>query len=154
MNPSDTPSDAALRLKQLLKEANITSHRLDSATRGITFIGRAREWQVTARLSPDWLNVSTSLFRLPAEAGLRAQLLEWALIANRRLALAKVSIDGEVVVLEIDYRAVHVDAAALADIVNFLFQIGEQEYPAAFRIVSGDRRLEALEASLQPGTSR
>ena len=151
MSMPPSSSEPSLRLKQLLKEARLKHYRVDSTTRGIAFVGRMREWHFNARMNAEWLNVTTAFCAVPKEPGLRVRLLEWAMEANRTLSLLKLSVAQDVLLLEADYRAEHVDAEVLGRLVGYLFSAAEEQYPRAFRIVSGDERLEMLELSLQTG---
>ncbi|MBV9645843.1 MAG: hypothetical protein JO043_00085 [Candidatus Eremiobacteraeota bacterium] len=63
--------------------------------------------------------------------------------------LAKFATVGKSLVLEADYRSEHVDEDVLPQLLTFLVTIAEEQYPAIFRIISGDETLDALEASLK-----
>ena len=63
---------------------------------------------------------------------------------NRQMPLSKF-ISSSGLVLEIDYRADHLDADVLGNLIGLLHANAETHYPKIFRIVSGDETLEKLE---------
>jgi hypothetical protein len=73
--------------------------------------------------------------------------------ANRSCSLVKFGISGTCLNLELDYRAEHVDETVLANLVNLVHTVAEQQYPRIFRIVNGDDVLESLGRSLETGTA-
>ncbi|MFZ1123600.1 MAG: hypothetical protein WAN59_00475 [Candidatus Baltobacteraceae bacterium] len=148
MDDTNPQSEPAIRLKSLLKEAGLKSARLDSTRRGIAFPGRAREWLVVARLNQNWLHLYTFVCNIPEEPGLRARLLEETMHANAALTLVKF-VAGPGLCLEIDYRAEHLDASVVGNLVSLLYHAAEEQYPKVFRIVSGDETLRELETSLE-----
>jgi hypothetical protein len=151
MNPPDSASNDPLRLNRLLKGAGLRSYRLDPKTRMVNFICRTREWALAIRLTPDWLNISTLVCELPKEPGVRARLLEWVMQANRSCSLVKFGISGTCLNLELDYRTEHVDETVLANLINLVHTVAEQQYPRILRIVNGDDVLESLGRALEQG---
>jgi hypothetical protein len=145
-NPHPNPT---VRLKALLKESGLKSFRLDTTRRSITFSGRHREWMVVARLNENWLHLYTFVCDIPAETGLRARIFETAMQANATTTLAKFGA-GAGLHLEIDYRAEHLDATVVSNLVSYLHYTAEEHYPRIFRIVAGDETLHQLESSMQP----
>ncbi len=146
-NPQPEPTS---RLKSLLKEADLKSFRLDARLRGILFQGRSREWLLRAGLNENWLHVYTVVCGIPEEPGLRARLFETLMTTNASLTLAKFVAGPGGLVLEVDYRAEHVDAAVLRNVVSHVHWIAEEQYPKIFRIVSGDEVLRELGTQLAP----
>jgi hypothetical protein len=149
MDSTNSQPGPALRLKSLLKEADIKSFRIDATGRGIAFPGRLREWLLVAHLNPHWLNLYTFICNVPDEPGLRDRLLQATMRANSALSLVKFGIGGAGLCLEIDYRAEHLDADTLGNLVGHLYGTAEDHYAKIFRIVSGDETLRALETSLE-----
>lgn len=145
MNPQ---SEASARLKQLLKEAGLTSIRIDAVRRGILYRGRSREWLIVAGLNAQWLHLYTIVCNIPDEAGLRLRLFESTLRSNTEMTLAKFAAPPAGLVLELEYRAEHLDAPVLANLLGHLYWAAEARYPKVFRIVSGDETLNALESKL------
>jgi hypothetical protein len=148
MSEPNSAPDAALRLKTLLKGAGLRSFRLDATHRGINFSGRSREWLVAARLTPDWLNLAITVCTLPELTSARDRLLAWAMGRNRSIALLKFAVYENLLLLEADYRAEHLDADVLGNIIGLLNSTAEEQYPAIFRITNGDDVLEKLERAM------
>jgi hypothetical protein len=141
--------DPAGRLKTLLDETGYVSWDAGSGCRGFAFPGRAREWLLVARLTPEWCYVWTYVCDVPSEPGLRARLLAGAMEENGIVTAVKFSVNNETrLVLEIEYRTEHVDAATLGSLARYLQATAERMYPKVFRIVSGDDALAALETTL------
>jgi hypothetical protein len=136
------------RLKKMLTEAGLRSQRLGVGTRGIIFAGRDREWFLAVQLTDDWLNVATTFCEVPDEPGMRGPLFEHTMRLNRALTLLKFVTVEKSLVLELDYRAEHVDGVVLANLIGHVLSCAQDQYPAVFRIVSGDATLQALEASM------
>jgi hypothetical protein len=149
MDTPDSASNDALRLKRLLKGAGLRSYRLDPRRRIVNFIGRTREWALVVALNPSWVNISTLVCELPKEPGVRVRLMEWAMQANCKNSLLKYSITETTLLLELDYRAEHVDETVLGNLVGFLQSSAEEQYPRVFRIVNGDDVLESLGRTLE-----
>ncbi len=144
----DTPqSDPARRLRSLLKAADIASFRITNDLRGMSYTGRTREWLIAARLNDHWFNAYTRICSLPEEPTLRARLMEAVMDMNRQMPLAKF-ITSSGLVLELDYRADHLDAEVIGNLIGLLHANAETHYPKIFRIVSGDDTLEKLEQQL------
>jgi hypothetical protein len=146
-NPQSQPNR---RLRKLLREADITSFRIDATQLGVSYTGRVRDWLIAVRLNEHWFNAYTRVCDLPAEVGLRARLLDYAMDANRRMSLTKLISSSGGLLLEIDYRAEHVGSAEVGNLIGLLHHNAESYYPRVFRIVSGDETLEALESQLRP----
>jgi hypothetical protein len=148
MESKNPQSEASARLKALLREAGFTSYRLNAMARIVPYHGRSREWMVVAAMSPDWLHTHSFVCKIPSETGLRARLFESAMHANAAMGLGKFTVRPEGLVLEIDYRAEHIDAQVLRRLLDYFFATSEEHYPKVFRIVSGDETLHALESNL------
>jgi hypothetical protein len=148
MEDKNPQPEASARLKTLMKEAGLASFRLDPVRRGLSYHGRTRQWFIVAALTADWLHISTVVCNVPEEAGLRAQLFEATMRANTSMMLAKFVARPDGLVLEIDYRAEHLDASVLGNLLGFFYWTAEEQYPKIFRIVSGDETLCALESKL------
>jgi hypothetical protein len=145
----DMPNtDPSVRLKSLLREAGLKSTRLRGGERNIPFIGRTREWMYVARMDADWLNLYVMVCALPEEAGLRARLFQTVAALNAKMRLAKFSEAGGRLILEVDYRAEHLDGMVLKNLVGLLHAVAEEHYPRIFRVVTGDEVLDALAPQL------
>jgi len=145
----DMPNpDPSTRLKSFLREAGLKSTRLRGGERSIPFVGRTREWMYVARMDADWLNLYVMVCALPDETGLRARLFQTVAALNAKIRLAKFSESGGRLILEVDYRAEHLDAAVLGNLVGLLHSIAEEHYPRIFRVVTGDEVLDALAPQL------
>jgi hypothetical protein len=68
--------------------------------------------------------------------------------ANAAMTLTKF-VAGPGLCLDIDYRAEHLDAAVLANLISHLHWVAEEQYAKVFRIVSGDETLRELETKLE-----
>jgi hypothetical protein len=147
MESKNPQSEASARLKTLLKEGGLTSYRLNAISRFVPFQGRLRGWTIVAALTPDWLHTHTFVCKLPSEPGLRARLFESAMHANAAMGLGKFTARPEGLVLEIDYRAEHIDALVLRRLLDYFLATAEEHYPKIFRIASGDETLDALESN-------
>jgi hypothetical protein len=141
VNPQ--PDDMG-RLRSLLKAAGYTSHRMNATRRAVMFAGRTREWTIVVRACNGWFNAYTVVCSLPDEPGLRARTLETAMALNARMSATKF-VASDCLVLELDYRFEHVDAATLQNLLGLLYANAEEFYPKIFRTVSGDDVLDALE---------
>ncbi len=156
MDNENSQTGGIQRLKALLKEAGLKSFALDGNRRVMLFGGRSREWTIVARMQDGWLNLYTWMCELPAESGLRARTLEVALALNRQMPLTKF-VGSDALMLELDYRAEHVDAGSLQNLVALLNGNAEEYYPKIFRTVMGDDVLASLgdlsltNASTRPG---
>jgi hypothetical protein len=148
MEQKNPQPEASARLRSLLKEAGLVSFRVDNLRRGLSYRGRSREWLIVACLTAEWLHVYTLVCDIPEEAGLRARLFETTMRANTAMTLTKFAAPPQGLVLEIDYRAEHVDAMVLRNLLGYLHWAAEEHYPKVFRIVSGDETLKALESTL------
>ena len=132
-----------LRLKALLKEAAITSTRLDATRRLVMYTGRTRDWSFYVNLFNGWLHVHTYVCKIPEGAKLRAELLDAAMVANQRMSLTKF-VKTDALMFEFEYREEHVDAEVLGNLIGLALSNAEEYYPRLFRIVSGDAALETL----------
>jgi hypothetical protein len=81
--------------------------------------------------------------------GLRYRLFEATMRANAAMTLTKFVVGPAGLCLDIDYRAEHLDAAVLANLVVHLHRAAEEQYSKVFRIVSGDETLRELETKLE-----
>ena len=145
MNDNQQPSNG-LRLKALLNEAGLKSTRLDSSRRLVTFQGRTRDWSFVANIYNGWVHVQTYVCEIPDAAGLRAELLDAAMLANQTMSLTKFT-KSSTLVLEMEYREEHVDAQVLGSLLSLILANAEEYYPRLFRIVSGDAVLESLDGT-------
>jgi len=144
----DTPQpDPSRRLRSLLKAAGITSFRLGDNIRGAIYSGRTREWLVGTRMNEHWFNAYVRVCNLPEEPSLRTRLMDTVMDMNRQMQLTKFIVSSGLV-LELDYRAEHVDAEVLGNLILLLHANAEMHYPKIFRVVSGDETLAQLEAQL------
>ena len=142
MDNNNSPSNG-LRLKTLFKEAGIKSTRLDASRRVATFAGRTRDWSFIANLYNGWLHVQTYVCEIPGAAGLRAELLDVAMVANQTMSLTKF-VKSSALYLEVEYREEHVTPESLNNLIGLLHSNAEEYYPGLFRVVSGDAVLESL----------
>lgn len=139
----DTSSNAAQRLKTLLKEAGYKSTRLDTTRRLVMFSGRTRDWTLSANISNGWLHVATYVCEVPDANGVRAELLDLAMTANQAMSLTKF-VKGAGLVFEFEYRIEHVDADVLRNLLSLALTNLEEWYPKLFRVVSGDAALACI----------
>ena len=149
MSDNQQPSNG-LRLKTLLKETGFKSTRLDASRRLVGFPGRTREWMFVANIYNDWLHIQTYVCEIPTAPGLRAELLDAAMVANHTSSLTKLVKNSAALVLELEYRAEHVDAQVLSNLFSLILANAEEYYPRLFRIVSGDAVLESLATAALP----
>jgi hypothetical protein len=147
MRSSDSDSGRAARLKKQLAVAGFPSFRLGPDARGIAVGGRHRDWLVAVSDADDWLHATTVVCRMPAEAGAQTRLLLHVMRLNRTLNLVKFSLSDKELSLEADYRAQHADNTVTGELLRHLTAVAEEQYPAIFRIISGDDVLKALETS-------
>lgn len=152
MDTANPQSHYNRRLRALLREAELTSFRIDETTRGLSYSGRSREWLVAARLNEHWFNAYTRVCDVPEESNLKMRLMEAVLDMNRSMSLSKF-IFSHGLVLEIDYRAEHLDAEMVGNLIGLLHANAETYYPKIFRIVSGNETLKQLESSLRDGSA-
>jgi hypothetical protein len=149
MDATNPQPEPATQLKNLLKEAGLQSCRIDAARRAMVFPGRLREWLVLARLTADWLHLYTFVCSVPDQPGLRARLFEEMMRTNAATSLTKFVAGLPGLCLEIDYRAEHLDADTLGNLVGLFIVTAEEHYPKVFRIVSGDETLRELASQLE-----
>ncbi|MFY9780486.1 MAG: hypothetical protein WAJ85_08250 [Candidatus Baltobacteraceae bacterium] len=146
---SDNSAELDRRLKALLDEGDFNVKPVGSAIYDVSFRGQLREWTVTTRLTETWILLRTYVMRLPESAQIRTTLLQTALEINGDLPLGKLSIEGDSLYLDIEYRTEHLDSSVLGNLLRLVVQVGDDEYPRLFRIASGDTMLKALESSFQ-----
>ena len=132
-----------------MREGGFDVRHVGPACYDVSFHGELREWTVTARLTDAWVFLRSYVMRIPDSLPIRSLLMEDALEANGRLLLGKLSIEGDALVLDIEYRAEHVDGAVLSNLLGLAVKVGDAEYPRLFRIASGDITLNALGSSFQ-----
>ncbi|MGP6158886.1 MAG: hypothetical protein ACLPYS_15500 [Vulcanimicrobiaceae bacterium] len=135
-------------MKALLDEGGFNVKKVGLATYEVSFMGDLREWTVTTRLTGAWTLMRAYVMRLPKSESIKGMLLQGALEINADLPLGKLSLEGDALYLDIEYRAEHLDAGALKGLLQLIVNVGEDEYPGLFRIASGDRILKSLESSL------
>ncbi|MGP6157378.1 MAG: hypothetical protein ACLPYS_07710 [Vulcanimicrobiaceae bacterium] len=146
---SDNSAELDRRLKALLDEGDFNVKQVGAATYDVSFRGELREWTVTVRLTDTWVLLRAYVMRLPESVPIRSMLLQSALEINGDLPLGKLSIEGDSLYLDIEYRAEHLDPSVLSNLLRLAVNVGDDEYPKLFRIASGDVVLKALETSFQ-----
>ncbi len=146
---SDELAELDSRLIAFLREGDFDVRHVGPACYDVNFRGELREWTVTARLTDAWVFLRSYVMRIPDALPVRSLLMEDALEANGRLLLGKLSIEGDGLVLDIEYRAEHVDGAVLSNLLGLAVKVGDAEYPRLFRIAAGDVTLNALGSSFQ-----
>jgi hypothetical protein len=144
---SDELTELDSRLIVLLREGGFDVRHVGPACYDVTFHGELREWTVTARLTDAWIFLRSYVMRIPDALPLRSLLMKDALETNGRLLLGKLSIEGDGLVLDLEYRSEHVDGAVLSNLLGLAVKTGDAEYPRLFRIAAGDVTLSALESS-------
>jgi hypothetical protein len=133
------------KLQVLLTAAGFTHQRVAGGGRTIIFSGKYRDWVLFATLNDNWFHLQTVVCALPAEPGLRGDLLLWMARSSCDLALLKYTVDRQDrVVLEAQVRAEYVHSVDLGNLINFLHSIAERDYIAILRLARGEARLEAL----------
>lgn len=142
MSDDNVPNNG-LRLKTLLKEADIRSTRFDATRRLVMYPGRTRDWTFNVNIFNGWLHIHTYVCEIPQAANVRAELLEAAMVANQRMSLTKFA-KAEALIFELEYRDDHIDAEVLGNLFGLVMSNAEEHYPKLFRIVSGDAVLESL----------
>jgi hypothetical protein len=151
VNENRTP-DGSARLKALLKETGLKSTRLDARRRLVSFRGQTREWSFVAGLNNNWLHIHTYVCEIPDAAGLRGELLDVAMTANKAMSLTKFS-KSNGLVLELEYREEHLDTRVLGNLFALAMGNAEEYYPRLFRIVSGDAVLAKLSSGARESTA-
>jgi hypothetical protein len=144
---SDNSAELDGRLKALLDEGDFNAKQVGSATYNVSFRGKLREWAVVTRLTGDWVLLRSYVMRLPHSAPVRSMLFQTALEINGALPLGKLSIEGDGLYLEVEYRSEHLNSSLLGNLLGLLVDVGDAEYPRLFRIAAGDMILKALESS-------
>lgn len=145
MSDNNSPSNAQ-RLKTLFKEAGIKSTRLDATRRLVQYHGRTRDWTFIANIYNGWFHVSAYVCEIPTAPGLRADLLDTAMVANQKMSLTKF-VKSNALWLELEYRDEHIGATDAGNLLGLLFSNAEEYYPRLFRIVTGDAVLASLDDS-------
>ncbi len=145
VNNNQPPSDG-LRLKTLLKDAGIKSSRLDSTRRLALFRGRTRDWSFSTTLTNGWFYARAYVCEIPEAAGLRAELLDAAMVTNQSMSLTKF-VKADALFIELDYREEHLQPGVMGNLLGLLVSNADEYYPRLFRIVTGDAVLEALEST-------
>ena len=146
---SDNSAELDRRLKALLDEGDFNVKQVGSATYDISFRGELREWTVTTRLTETWVLLRSYVMRIPESVPVRSMLLQHALEINGDLPLGKLSIEGDCLYFDVEYRTEHLDSSVLSNLLRLTVYVGDDEYPKLFRIASGDVMLKALESSFQ-----
>ena len=95
-----------------------------------------RESVLGIRVTPDRLNVSTLVCELPKGPGVWARLFEWVLQVNWSRRSTSSASRGRRLNLELDYRAEDIDETVLANLVDLVHTVAEEQYPRIFRIVT------------------
>ncbi len=130
-------------LVALLETADIVSTEGIHGRRLVPFSGRYRDWSFAVFLDAEWLTIQAFVCELPDIATLKAALLEEAMAINHRIAIGKFTSAGALS-LEAEYRAEHIDAEVIANILGLLHKTAEEHYPRLFRVASGDAILESF----------
>ncbi len=138
-------NDSPDTLLRLIQEANLESLEGAAGRRIVLYNGRYRDWSLSINLGSNWLTVQTYVCEVPKIATLRAALFAEAMAINHAIALGKFATSGALT-LEAEYRAEHVDAGVLGNILSLLVETAEEYYPRLFRAVSGDATLGAIES--------
>ncbi len=136
-------ADSPHNLIALLEQADIVSTEGVFGRRLVAFTGRYRDWSFAVSLDSEWLTIQAFVCELPDIATLKAALLEEAMAINHRIAIGKFASAGALS-LEAEYRAEHIDAEVLANILGLLQKTAEENYPRLFRVASGDAILESF----------
>jgi hypothetical protein len=145
MSEHDDAAHARKKLQTLLSAAGFTHQRLAAGGRTMSFSGRYRDWLLVASANPGWFHVHTVICSLPAEPGLRGELLLWLARANADLSLLKYSVTkADKVVLEAEVRMEKLEAEDVGNLVWFVHATAEEHYLDVFRIARGEARLDAL----------
>jgi hypothetical protein len=144
--PENEPAD---RLARLLSDAGFNTMSGDGGRFAIPFNGATRDWWVMAHATALWINLRTAICDVPAEGVLRNELFAFVLERNAFVSLAKFITVNEKLMIELDYRSLHVDAEVIGSLVRLLYDVAEESYPAIFRIVWGDHTLQSLEESMK-----
>ncbi len=149
MSESDNePQESRKRLQALLTSAGFTHQRVATGGRTIHFTGRYREWVLFASLNATWFHIQTAVCALPAEPGLRAELLLWMARTSCDLALLKYTVNNHnQIVLAAEVRAERLEALDVCGLVNSLHAVAERDYLAILRLARGEARLDALSAA-------
>jgi hypothetical protein len=136
-------NESPRNLIALLETADIMSTEGMHGRRLVPFTGRYRDWSFAVSLDSEWLTIQAFVCKLPDIATLKAALLEEAMAINHRIAIGKFALAGALS-LEAEYRAEHIDAEVLSNILTLLHNTAEEHYPRLFRVMSGDATLESL----------
>ncbi len=146
MSDSDnSPQELRRKLKALLTGAGFVSQSVATGGRTMHFTGQYRDWAVFSSLNEHWFHVQTMVCALPAEPGLRTDVLLWMAKMSQELSLLKYTVNKEdQVLLEAQVRAELVEPGNVSNLVGFLHSIAERDYLAILRLARGEHRLEAL----------
>ena len=138
------------RLSSMLSDAGLRAKQITTSSYDVTFVSDLREWSVNVRLSDAWLMLRTFVLALPTAPPRRLALLETIAQTNAAIALAKFSVtEDHSVCIELEYRSDHVSAETLKQLLGLVVRIGDEHYPKAFRIATGDATLDALESAFK-----
>ncbi len=138
-----TPDDQS-NLKGLFREAGLKYQTVDRERVEVVLGGPYRPWTIVASLSEHWLSLSTTVCRVPELPGQKAELSELLMRLNDEIVLAKYARRGGSVVLELEYRAEHVNADTMHGLVTLISTCADGQYPRVFRVVTGDETLARL----------
>ncbi|HLI96366.1 MAG TPA: hypothetical protein VKT72_09805 [Candidatus Baltobacteraceae bacterium] len=148
MNEDEEPRRRLRRLKSLATGAGFSVRRHGSGYE-LSFHGTYRDFDIRCVLGNGWLHTCVYILQLPALSATRSRLLERIAELNLAIPLAKFTKSEDVLCLDLEYREEHVDSAVFGKLANLLRQLAEEHYPEIFRIVSGQERLDALQAAFQ-----
>ncbi len=153
-DPEVEVSAALKKLCGVLSAAGF-DHRSGPANwRQVLLLGQHREWLLHARLDAEWFHVTTNVGKLPADQGLRSELLLWlARENNKSCALLKYSVSAsDTIVLEFYMRSQLLTYDDVRNSIWFLHSTAERDYVPLIRIASGEARLSALSKAFSANT--
>lgn len=148
--PPEEAEEPLVDLKSLLDQAQLESFDLGSGWFSVLFEAELRCWCIKIHVSHGWLFLGTQMMRLPKEPSVRAVTLDLMARLNFKAPAAKFSATpSDEVLLELEYRIEHVDAAVLGNLIRMLLQIAETEYARLARVVVGHPALQGLDAAFK-----
>jgi hypothetical protein len=154
MDDSDHELEAAREKLSALLSAAGYIHELTRTGRQMSFSGQFRDWLISTSANAAWFHARTFVCSLPAEPGLRGDLLLWLARANALMSLLKYSVTPQdYVVLECEVRMERLEAGEVANVVSYLHSVAEKDYLEVLRVARGEARLKALEEAFQHETA-
>jgi hypothetical protein len=131
-------------LKQLLRSAGFQYQNVDRKYVQLLFGSPWRSWVVGATLNENWLSLVVYICEIPETAIAKASLFELAMRLSDEASLAKYTHRGAALNLELQYRAEHVDAEVLENLVGLLLARANKDYPQIVRHILSEDVLERL----------